>query len=107
MKNVRLEKMVDNESCDQIIQLYREIRINDKFSHEDFIKFKSFVYKMVKAQNRPSFGMTWAKPSTFFRIIVKNRPYIKTKQDLISFLLKYITYHPYEYNEKEDYGKIL
>ena len=49
-KEIRLKKMVDEESYAIFISLYKEFRANPKYSRSDFILLKSFLAKIVYAQ---------------------------------------------------------
>ena len=59
-KEIRLKKMVDEESYAIFISLYKEFRANPKYSRSDFILLKSFLAKIVYAQNE--YEEDWGTP---------------------------------------------
>lgn len=118
-KEIRLKKMVDEESYAILISLYKEFRTNPKYSKSDFILLKSFLAKIVYAQNEYaddwgtpcsqyacSAHKRWATPVQYFSrmyITINNiTPLLNTLN-----LLKKGVFAPFGFNYQKDLGLLL
>ena len=116
-KETKISKIIDKDSYDELIGIYKEVKNNkQRYALDDFIRVKSFFNKMISRQHEidKEGRKVWATPKEYFdnrfnyiRRFCGNQ--FKTRKEmLIEYFIddKNIEY-TYGYNPKEDYGKIL
>ena len=113
-KNIRLKTMIDGQSSQDIMKLYKNLKYEIKYNNLQpyyIILFKSFVKKMIEAQNEKNiFGeRKWVTPHEFLAVmrIMSN----KETSGIINLLeiigKKTEQGGPYGFKLIQDYGKIF
>jgi len=105
MNETRLSKRIDAKSYLDVINLYKEVKTNPNFTREDFIIFKSFLVRMINAQEEKD--AHWSTPHLYFK---KMRNVHKNNVYLIKFLLGLIKYQgirPFDFDLKKHYGCLI
>ena len=118
-KKIRLLKMLDKESYDIVLSYYLEAKTNKEVSREDFILFKSFLAKMVVAQQDymdPISGEDispfdirksprWVTPFSYFESMQGRTELVFIKKYIE--LLKNKKFRPFNFNVERDYGLLI
>lgn len=119
-KKIRLLKMLDKESYDAVLSYYLEAKTNKELTKEDFILFKSFLARMIHAQQDYADQTSgedvspfdvrkspkWVTPREYFNSMQKGRTKLQFIKEYIN-LLKSTNFCPFNFNLKRDYGLLV